>query len=638
MNSETSEMLYAVKMRASLGGTHISGAERIVPPAEIPRTLSALASRAIAHSRGVPDEIHLKAEALSDILRIPSLRVETCEVATPAQGWQRACALLREEGVARADEICARFCETYPMRGAMILDADTLERLDDKGERGVRATNMDSCPHSPPEKKNHFAEALVLASKVLSAPGIIAEICMSDDPEYTTGYVATRGRGYSRITRLKERGDEAGGRIFLYRGRREDIPRTIEYLEHRSVIVELGGAGGGAGGAGADNAGAKGYALLEQELKRIEHSGLRRTIRTVEERSGATMTLGGARLVSFASNDYLGYAADERVAKAAAEAVLRYGAGSGASRLVSGTLEPHIRLEKHLAAFKLAEDAIVFASGYMANLGIITALVGKGDVVFSDSLNHASIIDACRLSGAHIEIYPHADLAELDRRLSRWRSSRTRLVVSDGVFSMDGDMLDLPRFLEICRRHDAFSMVDEAHSLGVEGAHGRGLGEHFGCGAPDFMMGTLSKALGSSGGYVAGKKLAIEYLRQKSRPFIFSTASDIAAVAAADKALSLLEEEPWRVSRLRENANFFAAELARHGIRAATHSAIVPILVGEETRSSEISAALEREGFWIPAIRYPTVARGSARLRAAISCLHTRSDLAAAAHSLGKLF
>jgi len=255
-------------------------------------------------------------------------------------------------------------------------------------------------------------------------------------------------------------------------------------------------------------------------------------------------------------------------------------------------------------------------------------------VVLSDELNHASIIDGCRLSCATVVVYRHNDMGDLERKLGGTRSYRRRLVVSDAVFSMDGDLLDLPRFLEACRRYDAFSMIDEAHSTGVLGAAGRGICEHLGCGHPDVLMGTLSKALGSEGGYVCGSRLLIDWLRNKSRAFIFSTAPGAPAMAAADAALSVLEAEPGRAARVRENAAFLTAELARRGMVASTQSAIVPILVGDERRATEIAEALRGDGFLIPAIRYPTVARGAARLRVAVMSAHTRDDLSRVAQAI----
>lgn len=586
--------LYCVKMRASRGGEHVSGAERIVPPGRVASALSALARRALGHERGNPDAIHLKAERLGDALAIDALPVSEFHVATPEEGWECAARILADAGIERVEEIRGMFSETFAMRGAMLLDVHTLERLEPDRERGVRATNMDGDPSTSPERKNHFEEALTLASKVVAAPGIVGEICVSDDPSYVTGYVATRD-GYHRIMKLKNPGDARGGRIFLYDGRREDVAETIRFLQETAVVVKRRNAAV----VGRD---------FTTELDGIRSAGLWREAKVRRN-----------DLVSFAGNDYLGLAEDPLVKEAAARAAMEFGAGAGASRLVTGTLPPHVALESHLARFKGAEAAIVYSAGYMANVGAITALAGKGDVILSDALNHASIIDGCRLSGAEVVVYPHLDMSELDALLRSVRGARRVLVVSDGVFSMDGDVLPLPEFLEICERHGAVSFVDEAHALGVVGATGHGLSERFGCGHPDVMMGTLSKALGSTGGYVAGSAGLVELLRQKSRPFIFSTAPTPASVAAADAALSALEEEPWRVSRLRDNVRAFGGG----------ESAIVPVVVGDERKAVEISRALEEKGFLVPAIRYPTVARGSARLRVALSAAHSPDDISA---------
>lgn len=622
---EEVERLFSVKMRASRDGRHVSGAERIVRGPGIAPAFAALADRALHHAKGTPDFINLKAEAVGDVLRVPALPVSTVEVATAEDGWAKVEETLRAAGFSRAGEIRALFRETYSMRGAMLLDADTLERLEPDRARGVRASGMDADVPSPANVKNHFAEALVLASKVLSAPGIVGEVCMSDDPDYVTGYVATRQFGYRRITRMKERGDESGGRIFLYRGRREDVAATVRYLESRPVVVETPAC------AAPDR-----FAALDRDRAAIAAAGLERTMRTVDSRDGCRVETGGRTLVSFASNDYLNFASDAAIASAAAKEAARIGVGSGASRLVTGTLPPHRELERRFASFKGAEDAIAFATGYMANLGAVSALVGPGDAVFSNALNHASLIDGCRLSGAEIVVYPHLDLDGLDRALASRRTCRRRLVVSDGVFSMDGDMLDLPRFLEVCARHDAFSLVDEAHALGVVGATGRGLCEHFGCALPDLIVGTLSKALGSAGGVVAGSARIVGYLRQKSRPYIFSTAPDVAAMAAASAAISRLEADPGRVLRLRANVAAFVDALAEEGVCVRTESAIVPIHVGDERRAVEVSRRLEAMGFLVPAIRYPSVAHGAARLRAAVQHDHSAEDLRSAARAIGE--
>ena len=632
---------YSVKMRASASGTHISGAEKIVPAAAVPRTVSQLAERALTHAKGVPDFINLKIERPGEVLRLPSLPVTTNVTATAAEGRVRAAALLKDAGIVRIDEIMSLFRETYAMRGAMLLDADTLERLEPDPARGVRATYMDdaeSLLKGTASGKNHYAEAIVLATKVQHAPGIVGEICVSDDPDYVTGYVATRAIGYQRITVIKEKGDPCGGRIFLYRGPRERVPETVAFLEKTPVVVEDVPV---LGAVAAEHR----WDGLAADLEARRSAGLYRTCRTLHSATGPTCDLHPSTppplqpsnpptLLVLSSNDYLDLARDPRVTGAAAEAARTWGAGSGGSRLTTGTQPPHVALERHLAAFKGTEDAMVYATGYMANVGVISALAKKGDAILSDELNHASIIDGCRLSGADVIVYRHADLDDLAHKLAGCREHRRRLVVSDAVFSMDGDCLDLPRFLAVCQAHDAFSMIDEAHSTGVLGATGRGLAERFGCGHPDITLGTLSKALGAEGGFVCGSHTLVEYLRNTSRSFIFSTAPGAPAMAAAEAALAVLEQEPERVGRLRDNVAFFVAELAKRGLAVKTDSAIVPIPVGDERRALAASAALQERGFLIPAIRYPTVAKGQARLRAAVMSAHTKEQLASAAEAI----
>ena len=617
---------FYVKMRASQEGAHISGAERIVPASALPQLAAVMTTRALDHAKGQPDFINIKIEAApAEPLHLKALAVSTHTVKTPEEGWAIARALLASDGFTRIDEILARFRETYGMRGAMLLDADTLERLEPDPARGVRATFMDDAASASRRfsaEKNHYAEAVVLATKVAHAPGIVGEICLSDDPDYVTGYVASKRIGYARITCLKEKGDPAGGRIFLYRGSHEKVSETIDFLQRQCVLV--------------DDVPPKPLTAcaeemnpptptedLAQELETIRAAGLGRRVR---ERP-----LG---LKNFADNDYLGLADDPRLKAAAQEAIERYGAGSGAARLITGTLPPHVALEHHLARFKKTEDALVWATGYMANVGTISALVGKGDAVFSDELNHASIVDGCRLSKADIFIYRHNDMDDLAAKIAEAGPRRRRLAVSDAVFSMDGDILALPRFLEICEVNGVLSMIDEAHATGVMGATGHGLCEHFGTGHPDILMGTLSKALGSEGGYVCASRTVCDYLRNKSRAFIFSTAHNPGSAAAADAALTILEEHPELAPRVREWAQCFVAALTAQGIAARTESAIVPILVGDERRAVEMAAKLEARGFLVPAIRYPTVAKGAARLRVSVSARTTEEDLSALAAAI----
>ena len=619
--------LFSVKMRAARAGKHISGAERIVQERVVPQLAAAMAVRAIEHGNGKPDFINIKVEAAPEPIHLKALQVSTHEANTPEEGWAIARALLAADGITRIDEILALFRETYGMRGAMLLDADTLERLEPDMSRGVRATFMDDATSVAKGfscEKNHYAEAVVLATKVANAPGIVGEICMSDDPDYVTGYVASRRMGYARITCLKEKGDSSGGRIFLYRGPREKVAETIDFIQRSCVLVDDVPVNVTRSST-AGKCSSPCHADLERELDEIRAAGLWRTVR--ERPAGMKV---------FADNDYLGLANDPRLKAAAKAAIGRFGAGSGAARLITGTLPPHVALERHLARFKGTEDALVWATGYMANVGAISAIAGKGDAVFSDELNHASIVDGCRLSKADIFIYRHNDMDDFARKIALAGARRRRLAVSDAVFSMDGDMLNLPRFLYICRANGILSMIDEAHSTGVMGATGRGLCEHFGEKYPDVLMGTLSKALGSEGGYVCAARTVCDYLRNRARSFIFSTAHNPGSAAAADMALTIIEEHPELAQIVRDKAKWLAAELSAHGVPAQTDSAIVPIMVGDERRALEISARLEAEGFLVPAIRYPTVAKGAARLRVSVSAKTSISDLRALASHIVK--
>lgn len=577
-------------MRASEGLSHVSGAERIVEESEVSTVAKAMVERALNHSKGKPDFINVKVEAVNAPRKLSALKVTTNEAKCPEEGWRIAADLLKSDGVEHIDKLLELFKSTYSMRGAMLVDADTLQRLEPDPMRGVRATYMDRESQGQGQDrviKDHYLEAIVLATKVANAPGIIAEICMSDDPDYVTGYVASKRLGYQRITSLKEKGDGAGGRIFLYRGPREEVAKTIEFLEKTPVLVtDVVGLGERV----------EGSVSLEDELRAIKDAGLWRETKVFDN------------VVDLGSNDYLGLANDPRLKAAAIKAIEEEGAGAGAARLLTGTKRAHVRLEEHLARFKGTEAAITFATGYMANVGTISALVKQGDAVFSDELNHASIIDGCRLSKADIFVYRHNDMNDLKAKIKAAGPRRRKLAVSDAVFSMDGDVLDLPRFLEVCREGGAMSMIDEAHSTGVLGATGRGICEHFGSAHPDVMLGTLSKALGSEGGYVAGSKVLVDYLRNKARSFIFSTAYNPGSAAASDMALTILEEHPELVAKLHEHMRRFNAQ-----------SAIVPIIIGDEARAMAKSKELLERGYYIPAIRYPTVAKGAARLRLSLS-------------------
>ena len=625
--------LYSLKMRAekSVGKReHVSGAEKILSEEELPEHLAALLSRALHHAKGRADFVNFKVEAIAPeaVEHLSALPISTVEVETPAEGRRVIIDALGKLGLKNGEAILAKFSETYGMRGAMLLDADTLERLEPDAERGLRATYMDAerTAKGASDCKNHFAEAVVLATKVVHAPHIVAEICVSDDPDYVTGYVAAQSFGYCRITKLKEAGSPDGGRIFLYRGPRDGVAETIRYLEKQCVLVR------GVPDSPAGNVRPQGMEeMLAEELAAKKAHHLCREMHEIDSAQAAHVTVGGAEKLLLASNNYLGLVDHPRLKRAAQEAVERYGCGSGGSRLTTGTLPLHTKLEEELAAFKGTEAALLFDTGYMANVGILSALGQKGTVFFSDELNHASIIDGCRLSRAKTVVYRHSDMKDLEEKLAA-HADCSGVIVSDAVFSMDGDIADLPRILELARKYHVWSMVDEAHSTGVIGKTGRGICEHFHLREkPDVLMGTLSKALASEGGYVCGSRLLIDYLKNTARSFIFSTSQSPANLAAASAALQLLQEEPERCARLQENVRVFCATLAEHGVEARSETAIVPLVVGEESLAVKIAKDLERQGILVSAIRYPTVAKGAARLRVALAATHTEEELKSAA-------
>jgi 8-amino-7-oxononanoate synthase len=374
---------------------------------------------------------------------------------------------------------------------------------------------------------------------------------------------------------------------------------------------------------------------IEERLEDIKDRGLYRRLRCVSGPQGPRVLLDGRPVLLLCSNNYLGLADHPRVREAAAEAAMRYGAGSGASRLISGNMTIHRRLEDRLTAFKGADACLLFGSGFLANAGVVSALAGEGDVVFSDALNHASIIDGCRLSRAETFVYDHCDTDHLEWGL-REAEGRGALIVTDGVFSMDGDVAPLPAIVELAKRYDARVMVDEAHGTGCVGPGGRGLVAEFGLEDEiDVIVGTLGKALGSYGAYVLCDKPMAKYLINTARTLIFSTALPPPAVAAAMAALDLLREQPRRVEKLQRNSAVLRAALAEQGMQVGSgETPIVPLVVGDaDAAVSASERALER-GVFAQAIRPPTVPAGTSRLRLAVMASHTKSELREAAEVL----
>jgi glycine C-acetyltransferase len=370
---------------------------------------------------------------------------------------------------------------------------------------------------------------------------------------------------------------------------------------------------------------------IEDELANLRRSGLFTTVRTLGSPQGAWLIVDGLEVLNFCSNNYLGLANHPRLVQAAKDAIERYGVGPAAVRTIAGTMDIHLELERKLAAFKGVESAITFQSGFNANLGTIPALVGKNDIIFSDELNHASIIDGCRLSGAQITRYAHCDPDDLRRVISEAsKESHARtLVVTDGVFSMDGDIAPLDALHEVASESGCLLMVDDAHGEGVLGRGGRGIVDHYGLhGKVDVEVGTMSKAFGVVGGVVAGSRTIVDWLRQRGRPFLFSSAMTVPDVAACMAAVDLLEESEELVKRLWENADYFKREMQGLGFDTGTSATpITPIMLGEAPLAQEFSRKLFEEGVFAMAIGFPTVPRGKARLRVMLSAAHSRDDL-----------
>jgi 8-amino-7-oxononanoate synthase len=378
---------------------------------------------------------------------------------------------------------------------------------------------------------------------------------------------------------------------------------------------------------------------LDDELARLRDADLDRHLQTFAGAQGPTLTISGREFVNFGANDYLALAGDPRLAAAAVVATEREGWGAGASPLVVGHASSHERLERELADFEGTEAALLFATGYAANVGVVTALVGRGDVVFSDELNHASIVDGCRLSRAEVRVYPHNDIDGLSEQFQDAKKFRRRLIVTDGLFSMDGDVAPLARLAELAKRHDAMLVVDEAHATGVFGSRGRGTCEAAGVEEEvDVRVGTLSKGLGSIGGFVAGRRSLVEWLVNKARPYVFSTALPPAAAAASCAALDVVRTEPARRIELLQRAELLRATLQTQGWDVGPSvSQIIPLIVGDAARTMQLAAQLRERGFLVPPIRPPSVPVGAARLRLSLSYGHTAEQIARLTAALAEL-
>ncbi len=371
--------------------------------------------------------------------------------------------------------------------------------------------------------------------------------------------------------------------------------------------------------------------FIKQELDALKQAGLYREPKTIENISGAKVTIAGKEYMNFCSNNYLGLASHPKVKAKAIAIIKEFGFGAGASRLICGNTTIHEELEKKLAKFKKREAAIVFPTGYMANLGTITALVDENDTVIIDRLNHASIIDACKLSKAKLQVYPHLDMEALEKILIKSGKYKKRLIITDHVFSMDGDIAPVEQIVKLAKKYQAITMIDDAHAVGLK--------------IPaeiDVVMGTLSKALGSLGGFVCGSKNLINYLRNKARSFIYTTALPAPACAAAIAALEVIENEPELMEKLYENArnlrlNVAVSKEPRRSASGSEYTPIIPVIIGNANKTMEIAQKLFDQGILVSAIRPPTVTIGQSRLRITVSAMHSKEDLECLASLLQEL-
>jgi glycine C-acetyltransferase len=383
----------------------------------------------------------------------------------------------------------------------------------------------------------------------------------------------------------------------------------------------------------------KAFSNLGQELKEWKEKGTFRNLTEIESDQGARVKINGQEVIQLSSNNYLGLTNHPRLKQAAIEAVEEFGAGTGSVRTIAGTFSMHEEFEKRLAEFKHTEAALVFQSGFTANVGVVSSILGEEDVVISDELNHASIIDGIRLTKAKRRIYKHADLEDLEQALIETKEARVKLIVTDGVFSMDGDIAPLPGIVELAEKYGALVMVDDAHASGVLGKNGRGTVDHFGLhGRVQIQIGTLSKAIGVLGGYVAGPKVLRDYLIHRARPFLFSTSHPPAVTAACHAAIDVLLEESELIDRLWDNARFFQKGLRDLGYDTGnSQTPITPVIIGDEALTMKFSDELFHEGVYAQGIVFPTVPKGKARVRTIVTAAHTKEDLEKALDAFAKV-
>ncbi|TYR81070.1 glycine C-acetyltransferase [Priestia megaterium] len=373
----------------------------------------------------------------------------------------------------------------------------------------------------------------------------------------------------------------------------------------------------------------KGFDFLKEELKEMKKAGTFRELVSIESEQGSKVIINGRTLIQLSSNNYLGLTSHPRLKEASIKAVEEYGAGTGSVRTIAGTFSMHAELEKKLAEFKHTEAALVFQSGFTTNQGVLSAILTEKDVVISDELNHASIIDGIRLTKAARKVYQHVDMKDLERALQESSQYRKRVIVTDGVFSMDGNIAPLPEIVQLAEKYDAIVMVDDAHASGVLGENGRGTVNHFKLdGRVHIQVGTLSKAVGVLGGYIASSRTLIDYLIHKGRPFLFSTSHPPAVTAACSAAIDVLMNEPELIETLWENTVFFKDGLRKLGFQTGlSETPITPVIIGDEALTHQFSDLLMKEGVFAQGIAFPTVAKGKARVRTIVTAQHSKEEL-----------
>ncbi|MFJ7979907.1 8-amino-7-oxononanoate synthase [Lysinibacillus xylanilyticus] len=378
---------------------------------------------------------------------------------------------------------------------------------------------------------------------------------------------------------------------------------------------------------------------FQRELQLIEEKGLTRKLRSFSNGNESEIIMNGKKYLLFSSNNYLGLATDFRLRMKAFEGISKYGTGTGGSRLTTGNFVIHEQLESEIADFKKTEAAIVFSSGYLANIGVISSVMKAGDIIFSDAWNHASIIDGCRLSQAKTIVYEHADMVDLEHKLRQSRGDGKMLIVTDGVFSMDGDIAPLPEIVALAKKYNAYIMIDDAHVTGVLGSDGRGTADYFGLKDEiDFTVGTLSKAIGAEGGFVATSSIAKNYLLNNARSFIFQTGLSPSAIEAAREGLSIIQNEPERREQLLNNAKYLRLNLEKSDfVVTEGETPIISLLIGDAHEAMQFSEKLLDEGVFIPAIRPPTVPKGSSRLRITVMATHKMEQLNTVINKIKKI-